>query len=169
MNIAKTNIDRKAAKFPAAAFALTETILAMALGAVMLSAMYSSFASGYSTVRVTREDLRATQVLLKRMERIRLCSFDQVTNYSYNPPTFIDYYDPQTQTNADSSGTVYSGTFTSSVPAFGSLPEAYRTNMLLVTVGVAWTSGAIQQQHHARSMQTYVARDGMEGYVSDGH
>ena len=56
-------------------------------------------------------------------------------------------------------------TFNAVVPPFGSLPEGYRNQVLLVTVNVSWTSDNLQ---HKRSMQTYVARQGMNSYVSIG-
>ena len=69
MNISKTNIDRKAAKFSAAAFALTETILAMTLGAVMLSAMYSSFASGICNSSAPRFMRRLRKIIARSLMR----------------------------------------------------------------------------------------------------
>jgi len=156
--------SKHCASASACGFTLMESMVAIALGAIMVSALYASFASGFATVRAARENLRATQVLVKRVESVHLCAFDQITNTIYNPPTFTEYYDPQGQSDGKS-GIVYNGTFTPSVPAVGSLPEAYRADMLLITFGLSWTSGRLQ---HTRSIQTYVARDGIEGYVSIG-
>ena len=162
MNIKSTSLPDRIACVRAAAFTLTETMVAVALGAVMLAALYMSFLSGFGTVRVTRENLRATQIMVKRLESIRLCTFNQITNSTYVPRSFAEYYDPQS-TNA--LGTLYVGTLTPTIPLSGTVPETYRTNMLLVTVSVTWTNGGLA---HARSMQTYAAREGMESYVSIG-
>jgi type II secretory pathway pseudopilin PulG len=144
---------------PVGGFTLVETVIAVLLCSIMVGALYASFGFGFSAVRNTREDLQATQILLTRMERVRLCTWPQVTNTVYNPTTTATYLDSK---NKRLPCTV---TFKAAVPAFGSLPEAYRNQMLLVTVNVSWTSGNLQ---HQRSMQTYVSRQGMNSYVSTG-
>jgi uncharacterized protein (TIGR02598 family) len=143
-----------------AGFTLVETLMAVGLGSFMIGTLYSGFASGISAMRTTREDLRATQIMLGRVERLRLCTWSQITNPASNPPTTTDYFDTANQQ------VPYTVTYQAATPAVGTLPDAYRTNMLLVTLETTWTSGGIQ---HQRSMQTYVARYGMEGYISTGH
>lgn len=150
--------ERTAGK-TAAGFTLVETLVAMALGSVMIAALYSSFGAGFSAIRAAREDLQATQILLNRVERIRLCTWSQVTNPAYNPPVSSEYFD------SDNKRVPCTVTYKATVPPVGSLPEAYRNDMLLVTVEVTWTSGQVQ---HQRSLQTYVAKNGIEGYVSTG-
>jgi type II secretory pathway pseudopilin PulG len=148
----------------ASAFTLTESVVAVSLAAIMFTALYACFTWGFANVRTSRENLRATQIMLKRLESIRLCSFTQLLDTNYNPTTFTDYYDPKDQ-SAGAGGAVYSGTYSASVPASGTLPDSYRTNMLLITVGVTWTSGNTPR---SRSMQTYIAQNGIDGYVSTG-
>ena len=148
----------------ASGFTLVESAVALTIGAIMLTSLYGCFASGFATVKASRENTRATQILLTRMEAIRLCTFDQLTNSVYNPRTFTESFDPKDDATR-SGGIVYNGTFATSVPAVGILPDSYRTNMMLVSVTLNWTSGQMQ---HARTMQTYAARDGMAGYVSVG-
>jgi prepilin-type N-terminal cleavage/methylation domain-containing protein len=143
----------------ASGFTLVETIVAVALGAIMLGALYSCFGLGFTVVRNTREDLQATQVLLTRVERARLCTWSQVTDPNVNPPSSPEYFDGK---NKRTPCTV---TFNAVVPPVGSLPEDYRNDVMLVTVGVTWTSG---NHKHTRSMQTYVSRQGMNSFVSTG-
>ena len=82
-------------------FTLAETLVAILTGAIMLAALYASFAFGYSAVKLTQEDLRATQILLQRMEILRLTSFSEIQT-----GTFTDYYDPSAVSggNAGASG-----------------------------------------------------------------
>lgn len=138
--------------------------MAMALGATLFAAIYTGLAWGFANVQSNRANLRATQILLKRAEGIRLCPFDQITDVTYNPTTFTEYFDPKDQSTGGG-GLVYNGTFNASVPPVGTIPDSYRTNMLLVTIGVSWTSGTLP---HSRSVQTYIARKGLEEYVSTG-
>src|SRR5690242_17777270 len=109
-------------------FSLPETMVAVLIAGIMFTALHACFASGFAAVKATRERLRATQVILHRMEGIRLCGFDQITNTVINPRSFTEYFD-----NAGGTGIVYDVRFTPSVPAAGTLPDAYRTNMLLIT------------------------------------
>ena len=142
------------------AFTLVETVVGVFLGSIMFSALYACFAVGFRTIDVTREDLKATQILVARMEAVRLCTFAQITNPTNNPAVFTDYFDSKNK-----KGCLYKGTFTATVPAVGTIPEGYRTDMLLVTVGVKWDSAKITR---TRSMQTYVARQGTQSYVAMG-
>ena len=154
----------------ALAFTLTETLISVFLGAIMLTALYSSFTCGFATIRLAREDLRATQIMLKTMESIRLYSFDQITNATYYP-TASDSYDPQDQASGGG-GATYAVSFSSTAPAAGSFPNSYLADMRLISVTVYWTnrcgSASSNLLVHSRNMQTYVARNGIENYVSKG-
>jgi len=160
----RQNLNRRAGARSTSGFTLIENVVSLTIVAIMLTSLYGGFAAGFSTVRTGRESQRATQIMLSKLEGIRVCSFDKLSNPVYNPTTFTESFDPKDQA-AGNGGTVFSGTFKASVPDVGSVPEAYRTNMALVTVSVSWTSGKMQ---HTRSMQTYAARDGIEAYVAVG-
>jgi prepilin-type N-terminal cleavage/methylation domain-containing protein len=148
----------------AAGFTLVESAVALTIGAIMLTSLYAAFASGFANIRMNRENIRAEQIMLSRLESARLAGFTQVTDRNYFPPAFNDEFDPQQNAN-NNGGTIYHGRFSTTVPPAGTLPEAYRTNMLLITVGLNWTSGGLQ---HTNWMQTYVAQSGMQSYVSVG-
>jgi hypothetical protein len=145
-------------------FTLAEALIATGLGATLFPALYAGFAFGFANVDSARCDVRATQILVKRAESIRLYTFSELTDPNYNPPTFTEQFDPRGQ-QAGTGGIVYSGTFSATMPPSGSIPNSYRTNMLLVTIGLTWHTGNIQ---HSRSLQTYVAANGMQSYVSKG-
>ena len=146
-------------------FTLVENVVALGIVAIMLTSLYGGFASGFSTICTSRESQRATQIMLSKLESVRLSNYTQLGDTLYHPSTFTDYFDPKSQATGGG-GIVYTGTFTPSVPLMGTIPEAYRTNMMLLTVSVSWTSGKMQ---HTRTMQTYAARDGIEGYISLGN
>jgi Tfp pilus assembly protein PilV len=140
------------------AFTLIETIVATFLATIMLPAIYASTAAGFSMVQVTREDLRATQILLKQVEAIRLSPYKLLQDPKSYPTNFTDYY----CTNGKTNGAAYAVSYNWQ-PGPASLPPSYRTNVLLVTVSAAWSSGNVQR---TRSMQTYVARYGIQRYVA---
>ncbi len=142
------------------AFTLVETVVATLLAAIVLASFYAAVATGFGMVQTTREDLRATQVILQRMEAIRLSPYKLLQDPTAYPTNLTEYYSASGQTNG-ARGALYTVTYTWA-PGPASLPPSYRTNVLLVTVQAAWKSGKNQ---HTRSMQTYVARYGIQRYV----
>jgi type II secretory pathway pseudopilin PulG len=151
-------IRLKARARRALAFTLIETVVASFLAAIMVPAIYASTAAGFAMVRVTRENMRATQILLQRMEAIRLSSYKLIQDPSSYPTNSTDYF----CNNGTTNGAAYTVSYNWQ-PGPTSLPPSYRTNMLLVTVNASWTSGNVLR---TRSMQTYVARYGIQRYVS---
>jgi type II secretory pathway pseudopilin PulG len=139
-------------------FTLVETVLAVLAAAIMLPTLYAGFASGFSFVQLTRENLRATQVMVQRMEAVRLVPWQNLQDPAYFPTNSTEYYNPSGQAR----GTGYTINYNwAQAPA--SLPPSYRSNMCLVTVTAAWKSGNVP---HSRSMQSYVARYGIQRYVA---
>src|SRR4051794_40443007 len=80
------------------AFSLIEVTIGMGILGTVVGAVLSGFTSGIFTMKMARENLRATQIMLERMETIRLYSWDQI-NASYLSNTFTAFYDPNA-TNA---------------------------------------------------------------------
>jgi Tfp pilus assembly protein PilV len=144
----------------ASGFTLAEALVATLAGAVMLLALYASFTYGFATMRVTREDIRATQIIIQRMEAIRLSPYAVVANPAMFPTNTTAYFDESQ--NSTNHGTVYTVSF-NATPGPTVLPTYYRTNVMLVTVSASWTSGNLPR---SRSMQTYVARNGIQNYVA---
>jgi type II secretory pathway pseudopilin PulG len=144
------------------AFTMVEVLMGVLILAIMTVSLYSGFSSGFAVVRLSRDNVRATQVLLKKMETLRLFNWNQITtSTNYLKPTFTELYDPLAK-----NGTVYAGTITTNMP---DITAAYRTNMRLVTVTVYWTNYSKnpnqRQVVRSRQMQTYVARYGMQPYL----
>ena len=108
-------------------FTLVETVVATFLAAIMLSAVYGGMGAGFSMVKVTRENLRATQILLQRMEAIRLSPYQALQNPATYPTNSTDYYCPG-QTNGGA-GVAYSVTY-NCAPGPSSLPPSYRSNVV---------------------------------------
>jgi type II secretory pathway pseudopilin PulG len=145
----------------ALAFTLVETLVATSLAAVILPALYASIAAGFAMLQVTRENLRANQIIVQRMEAIRLAPYKTLLDPTSYPTNYTDYFYPGGTTNG-TAGTAYSVTYNLALPS-SLMPPGYRTNVTLVTVAASWTSG---KAVHTRSMQTYVARYGVQRYVS---
>ena len=138
-----------------AAFTLVELLVAMAIIGAVVGALYSSLTSAFASIRLARENLRATQILLEKMETIRLYDWDQVISSAFIPRAFLVPYDPAGSTN---SGVVYSGKVSiSAVP----LSASYTNDLRLVTIQLNWTNGLPRQ----RQLSSYVCRTGLQNYL----
>jgi|KBSMisStandDraft_5_1062788.scaffolds.fasta_scaffold288566_1 Tfp pilus assembly protein PilV len=159
---------KRAAHFPSRArlgHTLAEVLVAAAFLGISVISLYTGFFSGFQLTHISRENVRATQILVKKIETIRLCSWDQLPNF---PTTFQETFDARVIQNGNQD-LIYYGTVT-----FGS-PDAvgdtsYKTNMLLVTVSLAWTNlNGRTPIVHQQQMQTHVARFGSQNYAWGVH
>src|SRR5438105_11757577 len=97
------------------AYAMIEVIMGVALTGFMFVSLYGGISSGFAVTQLARENLRGTQIMLERMEGIRLYNWDQLVYSNMIPATFTNYYYPLAGTN-ESKGIVYSGTMTIASP-----------------------------------------------------
>jgi len=150
-----------------AGYTLAEVIVALGVLGIIMVSLFGAFCSGLAIVQMERENLRATQILMQKMETVRLFTWSQVNNTNvYLPPAFSDWYNPN-GTNTQSTGALYRGLVSADSPA--GVPGAYKNNMRTITVTLFWTNyphgQANSQIVRSRRMQTYVARYGMQNYV----
>jgi len=140
-------------------------LVAAAILGFVATTLYGAFAAGFCVIQSTRENLRATQIMVQKMEAIRLLTWSQTGDTNYLKPIFFEAYDPL-GAKTNSGGAKYTGYVQASVPAAGDLPEAYRTNMRTITVTLYWTNyNGAKAIVHRRDMQTRVARNGMQNYI----
>ena len=140
-------------------FTLPEVLISMIIVGFMFLAFYATLDTGVSSMRVARENLRATQIMLNRMEGIRLYQIGQLTNSAMFPTNFIEVYDPVHSNSV--SDVTYTGVVTiASAPM--DPPATYYTNLYLITVQVTWTSGNALR---TRQLSTYSALNGEQNYV----
>jgi len=143
-------------------FTFAEVLVAVMLVSIMVVSLSAAFSAGFALLKLARENLRATQILLQQMEILRLYTWSQVQDTNYVPRTsFLQYYDPVSQTNGGG-GMTYTVKITmSNNPSF-TPPAVYSPNMLLVKVQVSWLSGQVQRQ---REMSTYISQAGLQNYI----
>jgi type II secretory pathway pseudopilin PulG len=145
---------------PLAGFSLVEAMVGMAILGTTMGALLSGFASGFFTMRMTRENLRATQIMLEKMETIRLYSWDQVNTPGFIPPTFSAPYDPQAAEGRQ--GLAYHGTLTITDVPSGAIDSSYAPYLKKVVVTVNWTTCSLNR---TRQFQSYISRYGLQDYV----
>jgi hypothetical protein len=143
-----------------------EVLCSVFIAAIMVAVLFVGFDNGFAILRTTREDLRATQILLQKTEAVRLLTWQQLSNC---PTTFQEYYIPA-GASPTNTGTLYWGTL-STVAEATNIPNSvpYKGNLHLITVTVRWTNSVGSQQvPHFRQMQTLSARGGMQNYLFSG-
>ena len=153
-----------------AGFTIPEALFGLAIMGTMFITLYTGMTTGFQSIRRSRENLRATQILMERFETIRLYTWDQVNTPGFIPTNFTAYFQPayqRTSTNASTnvtlnvpaSGILYTGTVT-----IGKAPitEAYSNDLRQITVEVAWDSNG---RLCRRSYSSHVARYGLQNYV----
>jgi type II secretory pathway pseudopilin PulG len=144
------------------AFTLMETVIAILVVGMIAVTLITGMNLVVRTVQLAQEELQATQVLVERLDTIRLYSWDKINTAGYIPTTFQLAIYPGA--NGDVSvGTNSSPVFHGAVTiANSSFSESYAGDVRLVTVSLNWTNGGLSR---TRSMSTYVARYGLQNFV----
>lgn len=132
-------------------------MVGMGLVGVVFISLYGGISAGVGIIQLARENLRATQIMLERMETIRLYSWDQIISGTNIPPTFTDRYYPRGSENQR--GITYYGSLIITNAGTGA---SYDDDLRLVIVSLIWTNGNVVR---TREMRTYVARNGMQNYI----
>ncbi|HWF18970.1 MAG TPA: hypothetical protein VG754_06855, partial [Verrucomicrobiae bacterium] len=74
------------------AFTLIEVMVAVCVIIVAVTSIFASMSMGFSMTATSRENLRATQIMLDKVEGIRLYNWSQVTNSAYLIPAFTNWF-----------------------------------------------------------------------------
>ena len=139
-----------------AAFSLIEVTISLGVIGTVAGAMMTGITGGFFTMKMARENLRATQIMLEKVETIRLYTWDQITNTTYIPRSFTNRYDP----NSTGQGLSYIGTIAIDPVPFNTV--SYSGNMKQITVTLNWNTGLLPR---TRSFTTYVAKNGLQTYI----
>jgi len=142
-----------------AASSLAEVVVSVAIVAITAGGVLGSLSYGFFVMQLARENQRATQIMLEKVETIRLYNWSQVTSNGFIPTAFTNYYDPQAPSG--SQGAAYTGSLTIA-PAPFTDAAGYKDLVRQLTVTVNWRTKTIS---HSRTLYTYVAKDGIQNYV----
>ena len=140
------------------AFGLVDALFAMAMAGVMFLALYAGLAFGFKVIKFARENTRATQIMLEKMETVRLYTWSQLTNVGFVPTNkfTVPYYAVGTNNN---SSLLYTGQVV--IEASG-VDASYASDMRKITIKLEWCPSGLMR---TREMSTYVSRNGMQTYV----
>jgi hypothetical protein len=141
---------------------LLEATIGMALLGLLFMALYTGLYTTTYAVKLSRENLRATQVMAERLDTIRLYGWKKVVEdptyipKQFSAPVYSD--DPTTALN-DATTRVYSGEI---IIEPAPMTETYAADLRTITVKLTWQTGNMTR---TRSMSTLVSKFGVYKYV----
>lgn len=147
------------------AFTLVDALFAMSLAAVMFTALYAGLAFGFRIIKMSRENTRATQIMLEHMEICRLYTWTQLTNPAF-VPTNQAFTVPYYSVGGTNTSLLYTGRITlAACPVYDGWggSASYVNNMRKLTIRLDWTP--MGSTNRTRTMSTYVTRNGLQNYV----
>lgn len=154
------------------AFTLVELVVGAGMAAMVYAAVFCGVSTTFRILNSSREELRATQIMVSRLEGVRLEAWgtNQLFNTSYVPTNFTDYFYPMGLSGTTNDGTIYSGTVAITPDPPMTNTPSYSNNIALITVTITWTNGVVGVTNvHTRSMSTYVSQYGLQNYVWTSH
>jgi|ERR1051326_2870941 hypothetical protein len=136
------------------AFTLVEVLVGAGILGFTVVTLYGAFSFGFTTIRLSQEEVRADQLLVQKLETLRVYDWSKITNH-FLPTRF------GTSFASDGTGVSYDGwlSVTPFVPSAAN--ESYSNTLRQVTVSLEWVSGGIQR---TRSMSTLVSQHGIQTY-----
>jgi prepilin-type N-terminal cleavage/methylation domain-containing protein len=144
------------------AFTLMETMVAILLIGLLVVGLLSGMNFAVRTVQLAREEFSATQIMVEKLDTIRLYSWEKLNTPGYIPATFqLAIYPSESGSTTVDTGTApyFNGTVTI---ASSGLTESYASDVKQVTVTMSWQNRGLLR---TRSMSTYVARYGLQNFV----
>lgn len=143
-----------------AGMTLVEVIVGVGVLAITTLSLYAGFAFGFAEIRLMQENARATQILMERMELVRLLNWDQVVNLpGYVPKNFTAPFYADNPANPPTNVLIYTGTvLITNAP----VAETYSNDLRMIQIEVSWLSGKVIRR---RQMTTFVSQYGMQRYI----
>ncbi|MFN7138883.1 MAG: prepilin-type N-terminal cleavage/methylation domain-containing protein [Limisphaerales bacterium] len=155
MHLFTGNAGRKLAR----AYSLIEVVVAIAVASVIITALYLGISGGFALLNVSRQEIRATQIMVERLESIRLYHWGQINNTNFLRSTFEEYYYPLASNTSASVGLTYQGEMQVLPVPF---TNSYSADMRMITVRLRWTNSGVER---VREMSTFVSENGLQRYV----
>ena len=134
-------------------YTFIEVLVAAALLGFLVFSLYTTFSFGFATVALSQENLRADQILVQKLETLRVYNWTNIVN-NYIPTNFPEWF-------SETGGVNYDGSLSISPFVPSTANETYSDTLRQVTVSVQWISGRVAR---TRSMTTLVSQYGIQTY-----
>jgi len=144
---------------------LMETVVATLVIGMLFVALYAGITAGIRMLQQSRENLRATQILVEKMEGIRLFNWDQINSNSFVPTQFTQAYYSAPGTNklpsaSSDMGIIYTGRVAITDVPFTTV---YTPEMKMIVVELTWTSA--MNLPRKRTIRSFVSQYGLQNYI----
>lgn len=141
--------------------------MSVVIVSVMFVSLYAGISQGFAIIDLARHNNRATQIMLEKVEVLRLFSWDEINTPGYVPTVFSERLVPAFSTNnvavgnavPSGQGTIFYGTIKFESPPVDS---NYSNAIRLATITLKWTNGVVAR---TRIMQTLVAEYGIHEFT----
>lgn len=145
------------------AFFLLEATIGMALLGLTFMALYTGLVTTTFAVQLSRENLRATQLMAEKLDTIRLYGWKKIVEEPYYIPSgLVDipvYPDDPSLPGNNATPRVFNvEVFIDNAP----FEEPYAVDMRMITVKLTWDTGKMKRN---RTMSTLVSKYGLFKYV----
>jgi hypothetical protein len=117
---------------------------------MMMVGIFGAFSFGFSVIKLSQEDTRASQILVQKVETLRIYDWTKITN-GYFPTNF-------TASFSTNGGVTYEGTIAIE-PA--PMAESYSNSVRQVTASLSWISTRVPRH---RTVTTLVSENGIQTY-----
>jgi hypothetical protein len=124
---------------------------------IVIAALFGGFSFGFNSIKISQEDVRADQILVQKLETVRMYQWTNIIN-GYIPTNLPPAY---YSTSNSLHGATYNVTMSVSPFVPSATPEAYQSTLRQVTATVSWFS---ENMNHTRSMSTLVSSNGLMTY-----
>ncbi|MDB6019065.1 MAG: hypothetical protein JWR19_3554 [Pedosphaera sp.] len=143
------------------AFTLVEIMVAIVIIMITFVTIFGTMTLSLSITQTSRENLRATQIMLDKMEGVRLYKYTQLTDGTLIAKFTNSFYETNNigSATATGSGVQYTGVVSVTSCPFN---ISYSNYMQQVSVSVGWISGGTPR---TRSMSTFVSLQGLQNYI----
>jgi type II secretory pathway pseudopilin PulG len=140
------------------AFTIVEAVIGVGIAGIIILGFCFSLSYGFRTLERTRHELRATQIMLEKLEAVRLYTWEQLNDPTFFTNAFTDYYFPSG--TISNRGAIYTGTIDITNCPFST---SYSGAMRSAVVRITWSDLGMS---HTREMTTLVASNGLQRYTS---
>jgi hypothetical protein len=137
---------------------LVEVVIAVCVVGLVSAGLMGAISCGFTMLSRTRENQRATQVMLEKVETLRLYSWSQINSNGFVPAKFEVLVNPLEAGNKKAA--VMAGTITVEKFPFAA---SYSNDLKQVRMTLEWRgAGNVKRM---RSLTTFISKDGMQNYV----
>jgi Tfp pilus assembly protein PilV len=135
-------------------FSVIEAMVGFLVLGITIAALFGGFSFGFNTIKLSQEEVRADQILVQKLESLRVYNWTNVIAPGYIPNSIPAYY----STSNAAHGVTYNVQISVTPFVPSATPESYSSSLRQVTASVSWFS---EGMNHTRTMMTLVSSNGI--------